>query len=183
MCLWFCSKHSFVFILIPLFMDLSIWFLFLIFKFLLEYSWFQIMFCCIAKWISYTYTFIYSFLDLFPHRTLLSIEKHSSLFVIYFILYIVVCICQSKLPVCPSPTPVPLVCIYTALGSCAYQTSVRRCRKYSSRGRHLLSNGSKLFSFTWIISPSISLTNPLPPVPPSSGSLESNPLLSATTSL
>ena len=36
-------------------------------KFLLEYSWFAVLcFCCTAKWLSYTYIYVHSFLDSFP---------------------------------------------------------------------------------------------------------------------
>ena len=49
------------------------------FKFLQEYFWFRVFisFRCIAKWISYTYTYIHSFLDYFPYRPLQSVEQSS----------------------------------------------------------------------------------------------------------
>ena len=62
-----------------------------------------ISFRCTAKWISYTYTYIHSFLDSFPIQVITEYWEEfpvlysRSLLVIYFI-YSSVCICQSQSP-------------------------------------------------------------------------------------
>ena len=56
-----------------------------------------VSFCCTAKWISYMYTYIHSFLDSIPYRLLQNIEYSSLCYTVgpcfLSILYIVVCIC------------------------------------------------------------------------------------------
>ena len=74
----------------------------------MKYSWFScVSFMCIAKWISSTYTYIYTFLRFYSNTRHYRIFNRIPLLYSRFflaILYIVVCIHQFQPPNLPFPT-------------------------------------------------------------------------------